>query len=76
MKAVDPKNESGKILQIQDYILDKRAQVCFMAGTSHGRGRVLAIGSWEVFVNEFTEDPPLDNEKLFQNSIIWLASSA
>ncbi|MDZ4404568.1 toll/interleukin-1 receptor domain-containing protein [Prosthecobacter sp.] len=72
MKAVGPKDGSGKIQQIQDYVLDKRAPVCFAAGTSHGRGRVLAVGSWKTFLNEFTENPALDNGRLFQNAIAWL----
>lgn len=75
MKAIGPKDESGKILQIQDYVLDKRAQVCFMVGTSHGKGRVVAIGSWKIFLNEFTEAPALDNGRLFLNAISWLVST-
>lgn len=76
MKAIGPKNEFGKILQIQDYVLDKRAPACFMVGLQHGAGRILAIGSWKIFLNEFIHNEPFDNRILFQNAISWLACNS
>lgn len=72
MKAIGPKNKFGKILQIQDYLLDKQSPANFMVGLQHGKGRVLAIGSWKIFLNEFVQNEMLDNRSLFLNSISWL----
>ncbi len=73
MKATGQKNEIGKILQIEDYVIDKRATARFLVGLQYGAGRVLAIGSWKIFLNDFIHNETLDNGRLLSNAVSWLA---
>jgi hypothetical protein len=66
--------ETGRIVRPTDYILDKRGPGAFLAALRYGKGRVVGIGSWKVFLNEFLENESLDNSKLLHNCITWLKS--
>lgn len=64
---------SGRLRNVTDYILERHGAAPFLVASEHGRGRVLAIGSWKVFMNEFLEDDSLGNRTLLHNSINWLS---
>ena len=34
--------------------------------------RVIAVGSWKLFTDAFTDHPGFDNRKLFENVLAWL----
>ena len=72
MRAVGPKGKGGSILQIQEYVVERKGPATFMAAQLYGNGRVVAIGSWKMFLNELVEDPMLDNARLFGNIVEWL----
>lgn len=73
MKAKGFKDESGRLVQIRDYYVDKHIAPQYMVALKHGLGKIIGIGSWKMFLNEFVDDPSLDNKKLFKNIIDWLA---
>jgi hypothetical protein len=72
MRAVGHKNADGKIVQIRDYVLDQKSPAPFLIAKKHGNGKVVGIGSWKVFINDFTTDNNLHNGQLFKNVIEWL----
>jgi hypothetical protein len=66
------KNPEGRLIQLTDYVLDKYANAPVLCACKYGNGRVVALGTWKVFINEMVEDDN-DNMKLFHNVISWLA---
>lgn len=66
------KSPEGRLDQLTDYVLDKHANSPVLCACKYGKGRVVALGTWKVFINEMVEDDN-DNLKLFQNVIAWLA---
>ncbi len=67
------KSPGGRRLQLRDYVLDKYASVPILIAFKYGMGRVVAIATWKIFINDLVSDNN-DNLKLFQNVIAWLAS--
>ena len=66
--------QSGRLLQITDYVPGKDAPAEFMVAFRHGRGKVVAIGTWKIFLNDLVASYPDGNGKLFQNIIDWLGA--
>ena len=74
MQAEGYKDDSGRILWIVNYPPPRRGQAPFMVALRHGKGRIVGIGSWKIFLNELTA-PPHDNMRLFLNIIDWLGAA-
>lgn len=72
MKARGEKNEEGRLFRIREYYKDKQEQAPFLVASKHGKGKVVGIGSWKIFLNHFIEDEEIDNRRLFLNIIEWL----
>ncbi len=72
MHAKGRKSPDGRLVQLTDYILDKHDKANHMIALKHGKGRVIGIGSWKIFLNEMVEDSSLHNKRLFVNSFAWL----
>lgn len=66
-------NEEGRLYQLTDYVLDKHAKEPVLCAYRYGKGRVVGIGTWKIFVNELVEDDN-DNLQLFRNVLHWLAA--
>ena len=73
MKANGLKEPDGKIKRIDDYYEDKFQSANFLTALNYGRGKVVGIGSWKIFLSAFINDETLDNKKLFRNILEWLA---
>ena len=73
LHALCHRNPGGERLQLQDYVLDKYASVPILIAQRYGMGRVVAIATWKIFINELVADNN-DNLKLFENVIAWLAT--
>lgn len=43
-----------------------------VAKASIGRGKVIAVGSWEIFLTHYLKDKRIGNRKFFLNIIQWL----
>ena len=65
--------ETGRIVRPTDYVLDRRGPGTFLSALQFGKGRVIAIGSWKMFLNEFMDHNEFDNAKLMANCINWLS---
>lgn len=39
-----------------------------------GAGRVAAVGGWKMFLDRFIDRAEYDNERLFENLLLWLAA--
>jgi len=63
---------SGRLVRLTDYVLDQRGPTNFMMALQSGRGHVVAIGSWKIFLNEFVNDKALGNATLLYNILSWL----
>ena len=44
----------------------------FFVATKYGNGRVVACGSWRMFVEDYMMDDSVDNARLFRNCVEWL----
>ena len=67
--------ESNRLMLIDDYVVQTRGHLPFLVALRAGLGRVVALGSWKIFLNDFVDDPQLDNKRLFRNCIRWLSGS-
>lgn len=67
------KEPGGGRLLLRDYVLDKYASVPILIAQKYGMGRVVAIATWKIFINDLVADNN-DNLQLFQNVIAWLAT--
>lgn len=74
MKAIGREDPFGHLMQLTDYIRDKRTNSTFMVAVRYGKGKVVGIGSWKIFLNEFINDISIDNKRFFKNIVIWLSS--
>lgn len=72
MKARGLKEE-GRIRRIDDYYKDKSGYPNFLIASKHGNGKVVGVGTWKLFLNNFMKDKDLDNQQLFKNIINWLS---
>ncbi|WP_165248054.1 hypothetical protein [Paludisphaera soli] len=66
-------DDTDRLILVQDYTVESRGHLPFLVASRAGRGRVIVVGAWKVFLNEFVGDEHTDNDKLFQNCIWWLA---
>lgn len=76
VSVVNPKGPpdpggSGHIIQIQRYDIHRGAET-FLIAFRVGKGRVVAVGSWKIFQNEYVEDETVDNRTLLNNAVRWL----
>jgi hypothetical protein len=71
MRGKGHKDSTGRLIQLTEYIPDRRSPATFLIAKKYGAGRIVAIGSWKVFLNEFVTHYP-DNLRLFNNIIGWL----
>jgi len=62
------------ILQVQDYSR-QQTTASFLAAYCIGKGRVLAVGSFKLFLDLYIEDGTVDNGRLFDNAVKWLSPS-
>lgn len=46
--------------------------VCVAASTTH---RVIAVGSWKTFIDEFVDAPGFENMQLFRNMLAWMTGA-
>jgi TIR domain len=67
---------SGRLVRLTDYVPDHRAPAAILMALQAGRGRVVAVGSWKVFLNEFVNDKTFGNATLLYNTLSWLAAAA
>jgi hypothetical protein len=72
MHAVGRRDSSGRLYRIDKYLTDRHDSASFMAAVKHGDGKVVAVGSWKVFLNSFTKKEQFGNKRLFVNTIKWL----
>jgi len=64
--------QSDRLIQLTNYIPNKHDSMPFLLAVRHGAGRVVAAGTWKMFLNVFTQDGSLSNKLLFTNIIRWL----
>jgi hypothetical protein len=72
LHAVGIKDTSRRLAFINRYVLDQRAPIQFMVAVKHGAGKVVAIGTWKVFLNELLDRQDHRNNILFGNIVDWL----
>lgn len=61
MKAIGDKDPDGHLRILQKYVVDKYDNPQFMVAIKYGKGRIVGIGSWKIFLDEFIEDESIDN---------------
>jgi TIR domain len=66
------KDSFGTLVRVEKYVLDALAPAQFMVAVEYGKGKVVGIGTWKVFLNAFVTAHPNGNCKLFHNVIDWL----
>jgi hypothetical protein len=64
--------ETGRMVRLTDYVLDGHHKAPFMAALRFGKGRVIGIGSWKIFLNEFIDNKSFSNARLLRNCVRWL----
>ena len=57
---------------VSKYAVEDAKPVPFLVAAPFGRGRVVATGSWRMFVDAYMDDESVDNAKLFSNCVCWL----
>jgi len=62
----------GGGIAIRQY-LEKRTESVPIVGASRS-GKVIAVGSWKMFLDDFVDLPNSDNCRLYQNILGWLTS--
>jgi hypothetical protein len=72
LHAVGIKDSSRRLARIERYVLDQCAPVQFMVAVKHGAGKVVAIGTWKIFLNELVDSVDNSNGILFGNIVEWL----
>lgn len=77
MHPVGRKDANGWMRIIEAWIRDREASVPLLAAWRCSLGKVVAAGTWKLFLPAFTsENAPFDNARLFQNIMSWLAPSS
>ena len=72
LHATGRKDASRRLARIESYVLDQIAPASYMVAIRHGKGRVVALGTWKVFLDELAEYPGTQNTVLFKNVVKWL----
>jgi hypothetical protein len=57
---------------VSKYAVEDAKPATFLVAAPFGRGRVVATGSWRMFVDGYMGDESVDNAKLFSNCVCWL----
>ena len=57
---------------IYEYNVEETRSAIFLVAKPFGKGRVIATGTWRVFINDYMADPAVNNSRLFLNSALWL----
>lgn len=72
LHAVGIKDNSRRLARIDRYVLDHCAPGQFMVAVKYGAGKVVAIGTWKMFLNELVKSDDNRNGILFGNIVDWL----
>jgi hypothetical protein len=65
-------DECGKYWRSAAYVVTTRKERPLIVKRIHRHGKVIAIGTWKVFCDDFVGDTTLGNRQLFQNIMDWL----
>jgi hypothetical protein len=61
---------TGKGIVIAEYKKTGRGSAVLVGASKNHK--VIAVGSWKTFLNEFIDDPNYDNRSLYENMLSWL----
>ena len=71
----EPKNvrfdEYGEYWQRTEYVPSTKKERPLIVKTQVQHGKVVAIGTWKVFCDDFIDDSTLHNRQLFENILDW-----
>ncbi|MCA9734993.1 MAG: hypothetical protein H6696_14745 [Deferribacteres bacterium] len=73
MEAKGRQNPEGRLVQLTDYVPIKNDNAKYFVAFRYGAGRVIAVGSWKIWLNVFMQNTEFHNRILFDNTISWLS---
>ena len=72
-KTGEPSNSIPEKFDIvYTYDVHDSRPATFLVATKNGNGRVVAGGSWRMFIDDYMKDDSVDNARLFRNCVDWL----
>jgi hypothetical protein len=73
MEAKGRQNPDGRLVQLTDYIPVKNDNAKYVVAFRYGAGRVIAVGTWKIWLDVFVQNKELHNMILFDNAMNWLS---